>query len=214
MVTHPPITESTTTADPAAGTLLASDPADAVAADAVRRHHAELAGALAARTDALVAAAATGPDDVAAAQQAVVSFCTEQLLPHAAAEEEALYPAAARHGRAALLVEAMVAEHGVLKGLVEQVRTSTSPVGAAAAAHALRVLFESHLGKENDLVLPLVAADPGTSLAGLLEGMHALLGGEHDASPVREAREPGAPDDERGPDARPARPTRTAPSAV
>jgi uncharacterized protein (DUF2249 family) len=47
------------------------------------------------------------------------------------------------------------------------------------------VLFDTHLAKENDLVLPVVAADPAISLAGVLAGMHELLGEvehEHDAA--------------------------------
>ena len=36
---------------------------------------------------------------------------------------------------------------------------------AAAAATALRVVFESHLAKENDLVLPLLVSAPDVSVA-------------------------------------------------
>jgi uncharacterized protein (DUF2249 family) len=41
---------------------------------------------------------------------------------------------------------------------------------------ASRAVFDSHLTKENDLVVPLLAATPGVSLHELLGGMHQLLG--------------------------------------
>jgi uncharacterized protein (DUF2249 family) len=49
-------------------------------------------------------------------------------------------------------------------------------VRAAAAARALLELFQAHLAKENDLVLPLLASASDVSVARLLAGMHELLG--------------------------------------
>ena len=172
------------------GVVVASSASDAAAVDAVVRHHAELAGALGARVDALLSAvgavAGNGMAQVNRSRELLVDFCADELLPHAAAEEATLYPAAASDPRAGLLVEAMLAEHRVLQGLVEDVRAPDGPVGAAATATALRVLFDVHLAKENDLILPLVAADPGVSLSAILAGMHQLLGaGGEDAPPDR-----------------------------
>jgi uncharacterized protein (DUF2249 family)/iron-sulfur cluster repair protein YtfE (RIC family) len=170
------------------GVVVASSASDAAAVDAVMRHHAELAGALGARVDALVTAvgavAGNGMAPVNRSRGLLVDFCADELLPHAAAEEATLYPAAASDQRAGLLVEAMLAEHRVLLGLVEDVRATDSPVGAAATATALRVLFDVHLAKENDLILPLVAADPGVSLSAILAGMHQLLGAGEEDAPV------------------------------
>jgi uncharacterized protein (DUF2249 family) len=177
----------TLTLPPGAATdvTLASDADDAAAVDAVRQHHAELAGRLGAHVGALLAAAAApGAVGFVRARTETLRFCTHELLPHAAAEERALYPAAARSERLHLLIEAMAAEHRVLEGLVEEIRTADDPVRAVAAGHALRVLLDSHLAKENDLLVPAVAADPAVSLAGVLAGMHDLLGSvahEHDA---------------------------------
>lgn len=154
------------------------------------RHHAELAGALGARVEALLTAvgsvAGSGMSPVNRARGLLVDFCVNELLPHAAAEETTLYPVAATDQRARPLVEAMLAEHRVLERLVADVRAADSPVRAAATASALQVLFDSHLAKENDLILPMVAADPSASLSAILAGMHELLGdGEHDARPDR-----------------------------
>lgn len=176
----------TITLPPGAATdvVLASDADDAAAVEAVRQHHAELSGRLAVHADALLAAAtAPGGAGFLQARTAALSFLTGDLLPHAAAEERALYPAAAGSDRLRLLVEAMLAEHRVLEGLVEELSGAQEAALAAATGHALRVLLGTHLAKENDLLLPAVAADPAVSLAGILAGMHELLGdeaGEHD----------------------------------
>ena len=170
---------TTTRPDSPANVVLASTAEDAAAVEAVREHHAELAGRLAAHTEHLLRMVAAA--DSAAfgqARAAAADFCTEQLLPHAAAEEDALYPAAAALPQTKLLVEAMIAEHRVLEGLVRDLGEATEPPRVVAAAHALRVLFDSHLAKENDLILPAAAADPAVSLTGILAGMHELLG-EH-----------------------------------
>lgn len=171
----------TITLPPGAATdvVLASNADDAAAVDAVRQHHAELAGRLATHVEALLAAAmAPGGAGFPQARTAALAFLSGDLMPHAAAEERALYPAAARSDRLRVLVDAMVAEHRMLEGLVEELRTAAEPARAAATGAALRVLFDTHLAKENDLVLPVVAADPQTSLAGILDGMHELLGEE------------------------------------
>ena len=161
--------------------VMASSLEDSRAVEAVKNHHAELAGRLAAHVDALLSAASGPLGTFADARAAAVRFCTTELAPHAQAEEDTLYPAAARVERARLLVEGMVAEHQVIHRLVAELRDVPDPVRAAAAGHALRVLFEAHLQKENDLVLPVVAADRTVSLATILDGMHELLG--HDDEP-------------------------------
>ena len=49
---------------------------------------------------------------------------------------------------------------------------------AAANAQALRSLFDSHLVKENEQILPLLAESSEVSLAEVLAGMHDLLGSQ------------------------------------
>jgi uncharacterized protein (DUF2249 family) len=170
---------------------VASTQADAAAVESVEAHHAALAGTLSALVEALlVAAGSSHREAVEDARIRLVQFCTGELLPHAAAEEGTLYPAAAADPRARLLVEAMIGEHRVLEGLVAALgRADVEPARLAGFADALRVLFDSHLVKENELILPLVAADPAVSLSGILAGMRELLGGsehEHDAADSQE----------------------------
>jgi uncharacterized protein (DUF2249 family) len=157
--------------------IVSSTAADAEAVETIKNHHALLAGSLATLTEAMLTAAERG-GDVERARAAAVKFITEELLPHAAAEEDALYPAAARDDRARPLIESMIAAHRVIGTLAERLRSEPSALRAAAAAEALRVVFDAHLADENDRILPLVAADPGVSLAEVTHGMHELLGGQ------------------------------------
>lgn len=163
--------------------VIASTQADANAADAVKEHHAAMAGALNLRCEALFRAASRR--DVPAAESArrdLVDWCEGELVPHARAEERAMYPAALATVEGRLLVEAMLGEHEVLTRLLREVADADDLLRAAASAAALRAVFDSHLTKENDLVVPLLAATPGISVAGLLDGMHQLLGGATEAA--------------------------------
>lgn len=90
-----------------------------------------------------------------------------------------MYPPAHAMPEGRLLVTSMIDEHHVITGLVDAVARAEDPVRAAASATALRVMFDSHLAKENELVLPLLTASRDVSVAELLDGMHELLGG-HD----------------------------------
>lgn len=158
---------------------LATDRRDLEAAEAVRNHHAEMAGHLHTLTATLVDAAARG--DAAAAEDArrtLVAWAEADLVPHALAEEKAMYPAAHELPAGRLLVDGMLAEHTIVTDLVRRISSAVDGVHAAAYATALQVLFDSHLAKENDLVLPLLVETPSVSVAELLGGMHELLGGE------------------------------------
>jgi len=157
--------------------VVAASAADAQAVEAVKNHHAHLAGALAAHVESLVEAAARNDLPAAgAAASALVRWCDAELIPHALAEEQVMYPPAHEDPRAALLVDAMMAEHRDLAALVEAIAKSDEPVRAAASAQALRSLFDSHLVKENEQILPLLAGSSTVSVADILDGMHELLG--------------------------------------
>jgi uncharacterized protein (DUF2249 family) len=79
-----------------------------------------------------------------------------------------------------MLVEAMLAEHRVIGGLVDQLPHADA-VQAVGVAMALEAVFGSHLEKENERLLPTLAESPEVSLAELLDGMHETLGGHtHD----------------------------------
>jgi uncharacterized protein (DUF2249 family) len=154
--------------------VIATNEADATAASQIEAHHAELLGNLALRVEALVSATAQGADSTGARAD-LVAWAERELVPHALAEEGELYPAARATREGRLVVDALIAEHAVLTGLVAELRTATDAVRAAAAAKALLTMFDSHQQHENAQVLPLLVATPDVSLATLLEGMHESL---------------------------------------
>lgn len=142
---------------------------DEQALAAIVGHHAELRGELDDRVTALRTAVRTGADH----QRQLVAlreFVDGSLMPHASAEEETLYPAAADH--APLLVRAMIAEHRALARRARALAGAPSPVDALAAAEGLAAVFAVHVDKENDLLLPLLTRASGVSLAELLKAMH------------------------------------------
>jgi uncharacterized protein (DUF2249 family) len=156
--------------------VIASDAADAAAATAVEQHHAQMAGMLAVAVERLMSAPTDA--DASTARASLVRWCREELVPHALAEEAAMYPAAQAKEAGRLLVAGMLAEHAVITGLVDEIAEASDLDRAAAAARALAVMFDSHLAKENDLVLPLLVEASDVSVAELLGGMHELLGAE------------------------------------
>ncbi|MDQ7908302.1 hemerythrin domain-containing protein [Phytohabitans sp. ZYX-F-186] len=151
--------------------------ADRRAARAVVRHHAALATTLADHVAALLEAASIGSSRRTwQRRDQPTGWLHAELLPHAAAEEAAMYPCAAAQPGGQLLVDGMMSEHRAITALVGEVETATTPMTAAAAARALSALFAAHLAKENDLILPLLVTAEQVSLADLLDGMHELLG--------------------------------------
>jgi uncharacterized protein (DUF2249 family) len=162
--------------------VIASNGAEAAAVAAVEQHHAQLSGALSLRVEALLGAVAGGDPAAVRERRELVDWCNRELVPHALAEEKALYPAAHTKVEARLLVDGMLDEHRVITGLVGEIAAAPDLARAAAAGHALRVMFGAHLTKENELVLPLLAAAPDVALAELLAGMHELLGGDESDS--------------------------------
>jgi uncharacterized protein (DUF2249 family) len=173
--------------------VIASSDADAAAAAAVEQHHAQMAGTLAVKVEQLVAAVSRQAAEAAtSARAALVEWCENDLVPHAMAEESTMYPAALGEPGGRLLIEGMLAEHEVITGLVRELAAVSDLVRAAAAAKALQVIFDSHLGKENTLVLPLLVGAPDVSVAELLGGMHELLGAETHGDHDREHGQAGA----------------------
>lgn len=130
-------------------------------------HHAALARELSTRVDDVV----TQATDPGLARRALVDFLNDELLPHAAAEEQTLYPAAARDPAMAQLVRAMIDEHRSLMDRVTRLDDATDPTVLAVE---IRALFEVHVHKENNYVLPALSrAD--IDLAALLHDTHHLL---------------------------------------
>ncbi len=162
---------------------IASSAADAEAADKVEQHHAEMAGRLALLTGSVLAAAGSG--NVTESRDALLGWLRTDLVPHAMAEEKTLYPAAAELQETRLLVEAMLVEHTLIHRLVADLEAANTPVETAAVAKALQTVFDCHLAKENDQLIPTLVGSAKYSVAEMLDGMHELLGG-HEAGATAE----------------------------
>lgn len=156
---------------------LTHDASDAEIVTAVVNHHDAILNRIDTLTKATTEAVAAN-SNIAAARDALVDFCRNELAPHAAAEESTLYVAAAGIPGMGLLIQAMIADHGAMVGLVDELAQSTQPAQIASLSGALRSLVPLHMAKENELVLPSLAADPGVSLAELVDGLHEIVGGE------------------------------------
>ncbi|HET9733116.1 MAG TPA: DUF2249 domain-containing protein [Acidimicrobiales bacterium] len=141
---------------------------------AMKGHHSSLVAGLQERVDALADDVIAGRRHEASAA-AVAEFLEGEIYPHAAAEEEAVYPLASHRAGAGLLVEAMVAEHLHLRRGAGDITTASDGVRSVAAAQAVATVFRLHADKENDFILPGLAADPTIDLAAVLSRMHALL---------------------------------------
>jgi uncharacterized protein (DUF2249 family) len=110
------------------------------------------------------------------------------------AEEHTLYQVAATRGDLAPTVAAMVDEHRELTRLAERLATATDAASTAETAEAIGTLFAAHVGKENELVLPPLAAAEDVDLSDLLVRMHRLTEAAQDDTPV--ADDATAPDTE------------------
>ncbi len=158
---------------------IASDSADAQAVEAVENHHAQMSGELALLVANLINAAAGG--DATSARGRLVGWARESLVPHTLAEEKSLYAAGRELPEGRLLVDAMLAENVAILDLIDEIEKASSDVGAAASGRALQALVAVHLDKENDQLLPLLAASAGHSVADLTAGMHEVIGGGDEA---------------------------------
>ncbi len=156
---------------------------DTGALEAMLAHHAVLADGVARRSDAL-RTAVERQDHHGAAVAELVAYLAKEVLPHAMAEERTLYQAAAAKVDLADTVAGMVNEHRKLVSLAERLATADDASAAAAEAEAIVALFAAHVAKENDLVLPSLAADKAVNLAELLVQMHRLTEAAQDETLV------------------------------
>ena len=140
---------------------------------AIRAHHQQLADELAALTAAVHAAARAG--HCGPQRDRLHNWYRTELLPHAVAEERALYSPAGELDATRLLICGMLAEHRSLVALIAELALAREPFEVATVAASAEAVFRVHLSKENDLLLPALD-QAGVQLAPLLEGMHELLG--------------------------------------
>lgn len=140
---------------------------------AARTHHEDLRHRLVRHTEYLIATVATKAPH-APAQRRLMEFLHDELMPHAAAEED-LLTAAAETEATALLARAMLDEHRLLAALVGVVERATDPLDAAIAAGSLAVLFDVCALLEDQELLPALA-ETDVDLAGLFRDAPEITG--------------------------------------
>ena len=155
-------------------TFLASSAVDSDALRSGEHDHVELIGGLAACTSALLATARAGRG-WQADRDALVAWYRTELVPHVEAEEEVLYPAARGSRQLEPLIRALLHEQALLDDVVGRLESAPDAPSALMHAGAVQTLFETHVAKENDLLLPAIAAAVGVSLADVRADMQAVL---------------------------------------
>ena len=172
--------------------------------DAIRAHHRQLLQELSERVAALVEGSTdkADPEQLAAFEQ-LGAFLTSELLPHAAGEERAVYPAVEplikAHGRA---TATMSIDHEHIERLITEIReTARAASGAPPAvreqalaslrrlALQLEAIFRLHLEKEERVYLPLFEAHlPESEQRRVLQAMHEDGHPHSDEQPVLDVR--------------------------
>ena len=143
--------------------------------EAMLAHHRNLTEGVAKRVEALSRAVADqGRYEPFVAE--LLAFLADEVLPHASAEEETIYPAAAAAGDLVATVEKMNAEHRRLAALTDDLANAPDGPSALDKANRAGSLFAAHVDRENEVILPRLRAERA-DLAGLLGKMHDLIEG-------------------------------------
>jgi uncharacterized protein (DUF2249 family)/hemerythrin-like domain-containing protein len=153
------------------GAGIAANNADVIAA--ITGHHTTLVNEMRTLTAAVVDGARSGRYDQALS--ALMAWFTREFLPHAHAEEVALYKAGSHLESTRLLVDGMLAEHRAIESLMTDLTYARDPFTVIAATAAARAVFTVHLSKENELLLPALDAE-AVDLEQALTGKLEILG--------------------------------------
>jgi iron-sulfur cluster repair protein YtfE (RIC family) len=129
------------------------------------------------------------------------SFLIHQLIPHAQAEEQVLYPTVGRLLRALEATETMSRDHLEVIRLTEELEALRlhvfyAPVSESDQQALRRVLYglyaiiKLHLAKEEELYLPIVEARlPAEEVDGLVEAMERTVTEAKSSLRMRDPRE-------------------------
>jgi iron-sulfur cluster repair protein YtfE (RIC family) len=129
------------------------------------------------------------------------SFLLHQLLPHAQAEEQVLYPTVGRLLRALEATETMSRDHLEVIRLTEELEALRlhvfyAPVNESDKQALRRVLYglyailKLHLAKEEEIYLPIVEARlPAEDVDGLVQAMERTLTEAKSSLRMRDPRE-------------------------
>ncbi len=140
-------------------------------ARAMKSHHAQMAKEL----NDLVLAISTSEASWESARNAVASYLREQVLPHAAAEESTVYRVGAKEESLKALIDSMLFEHTIIKGVAERIASSNGRDESLVLAAEAAKLFEVHAEKENRFIIDFLEPRNDVDLGAVLGDMHQLL---------------------------------------
>ncbi|MGH9044534.1 MAG: DUF2249 domain-containing protein [Acidimicrobiales bacterium] len=152
------------------------------ALEAMLAHHRVLADGVERRARAIEVADA----GYQTATADLVAYAAREILPHALAEEHTIYRLAATRADLGDIVRRLVDEHAGLALGIERLAKTTDLAEARSCAAHISLLFKAHVQDENEVVLPVIAADPGVDLAEILVRMHRLTEAAQRETSIRE----------------------------
>lgn len=158
------------------------------ATEPLREEHKELLPHVEALRDA--ADALSGPGEPALVQKLdlAYAFLTDHLIPHAIAEDRALYPVVGRAMGAEMATKTMSRDHvevGSLTGQLGRLRERAASAGLDDATrndlrrvlYGLYTLVKVHFAKEEEIYLPLLDEKlDETSAGAMFQAMEAAAG--------------------------------------
>jgi uncharacterized protein (DUF2249 family) len=154
---------------------LASTRQDSDALEVVERRHAELVGALTARTAAL-SVALRGEQEWRGHRDGVVAWCERVLVPYTDGLASRASIVAGQLPRFELLLRGLRHEQALLAELVARLRVVDHPADALVEVGALRTLAGTHIAKLDGLLVPALAEDPGCNVADVFDEAMPFLG--------------------------------------
>ncbi len=140
-------------------------------AQAMRGHHAIMAQQL----QDLAQKLETPESAWQSAREAVAAYLTNEVLPHAAAEESTVYRVGTNLANLTKLIESMLYEHTVIQSLTERLQGSPTQSQALTLAAQAAKLFEVHAEKENRFIIAVLEPREDVDLEAVLGDMHQLL---------------------------------------
>ena len=108
---------------------------------------------------------------------ALAAFCSGELRRYLAAADQALYAPAAGAAETRLLIRALRATAADLRHRIDALSSARDADSAVGSTLAIEAVLASHLTVEQTVLLPALAALPGTDLAILTADLQILLGG-------------------------------------
>lgn len=142
---------------------------------AAEEHHSELWAELTERGHGFINLVARHAE-AEAARRHLVRYLEDEVVPHLEAERRAVYTIA-RHAGFDALVDAMELDHRGLVRQAQQIMAAPDLFEAALATRGFLLLFALRMEKEEQLLLPGLAA-AGIDITELLRGRSDIVGPE------------------------------------